>query len=169
MKKQIHYLLIIVFILLIQSCSSPQYFHDESSLKRQKELNSKRCGNVFCDILAGVGSFFFAVATETDIAYVPSDQQFKKLNLINPSTDTIYVNMLTDILWDKDNYCDFMDIRIPPNTNCKVMVPVFADYNLYFSNTPQNDDDEMLQINTSYLKQVALYPGLTNLSNTSKN
>lgn len=167
MKKQVTYTLLFVIILLAQSCSSPKYFHDESSLERQKELQSKRCGNVFCEVMAGIGSVFFAVATETEVAYVPADQQFKKLNLVNTSSDTIYVNMLTDLIWDKDDYCDFMDIRIPPNLNCKVLVPVNANYNLYFSNTPASDDDELLEINTSSLKKIALYPGLTSLSNTS--
>ena len=169
MKKQLPYLLLILFAIVVQACSSPKHFHDEVSKKRQNELNSARYGNVLADVMTNIGSLFFAVATETEIAYIPSEQQFKKLNLINPSNDTIYVNMLTDILWDKNDYCDFMDIRIPPNTNCKVLVPVFADYNLYFSNTPQNDEDELLQINTSNLKHISLYPGLTNLSSTSKN
>lgn len=168
MKKHHAYTLLLALSLFVLSCSSPKYFYDESSLERQKELQSKRCSNVFCDVMLGIGSVFIAVATETDVAYVPSDQQFKKLNLVNPGNDTLYVNMLTDLVWDKNNYCDFMDIRIPPHLNCNVLVPVNANYNLYFSNTPQSDDDELLEINTSALKKIALYPGLTNLSETTK-
>ena len=137
MKKHLIITFLIAIGLFILSCSSPKYFYDESSYERQKELQSQRCSNVFCDVLLGIGSVFFAVATETEVAYVPSEQQFKKLNLVNPGNDTIYVNMLTDLVWDKDNYCDFMDIRIPPHVTCNVLVPVNANYNLYFSNTPQ--------------------------------
>lgn len=164
MKKPILYSFVFLCILFFQSCSSPQYFHDESSLERQKELQSNRCNNIFCDVMTGIGSIIFSAATDTEVCYIPSDQQFTKLNLINPTADTIYVNMLTDLIWDKNDYCDFMDIRIPPHLNCKVLVPVFAEYNLYFSNTPESDDDELLQINTSNLKRIVLQPGLTQLS-----
>ena len=73
--------------------------------------------------------------------------------------------MLTDAIWDKNDYCDFMDIRIPPQKNCKILVPVATNYNLYFSNTPQNDDDEMLSIFTSDVKNISLYSGLTKMLN----
>ncbi len=104
MKKHLAYTLLLALSLFVLSCSSPKYFYDESSLERQKELQNTRCSNVFCDVMLGIGSVFIAVATETDVAYVPSDQQFKKLNLINPGNDTIYVNMLTDLIWDKNDY-----------------------------------------------------------------
>jgi hypothetical protein len=54
-----------------------------------------------------------------------------------------------------------MDIRIPPETNCRILVPLGADYNVYFSNTIQNDDDELIQINTGELKKLKLKPGMT--------
>jgi hypothetical protein len=69
--------------------------------------------------------------------------------------------MLTDIYWDKNNYCDFMDIRIPPKEKCRILVPVNADYNVYFSQTPQDDDDEMIKINTKELNQLIIKPGIT--------
>ncbi len=149
------------FTLLIISCSSPKYFHDKQSYKRQKELQKNRSANVSSDIFRGMFSIFSAAALDLDVEWDPSQQEFKKIKLINPTSDTMYINMLTDIFWDENDYCDFMDIRIPPNANCKVLVPVNANYNLYFSNTPQNDDDEMLEIFTDNLKQVALYPGIT--------
>lgn len=85
---------------------------------------------------------------------------------MNPTKDTMYINMLTDVTWDKNDYCDFMDIRIPPKTNCKVLVPVDANYNLYFSNTPEDDDDEMLEIFTSDINKLSLYPGITLVNDT---
>ena len=91
-------------------------------------------------------------------------QQFKKINLINPTKDTVYVNMLADVLWDSIHYCDFMDIRIPPKENCKLLVPVDTKYNLYFSNTIQNDDDQLMQINTDDVKQVMIKPSDNALS-----
>lgn len=122
--------------------------------------------NLISGIANGVISIFAATVFDSGLKWVPKDQQFKKLNLINPTSDTIYVNMLTDALWDEENYCDFMDIRIPPNKNYRIMVPVKTNYNLYFSNTPETNDDEMLEMFTSDIKKVFLNPGLTIINDT---
>lgn len=168
MKSLYIYFKIFILIFLFCSCSSPKYFHDESSFKRQKELQSSRSANVASEIAMGVLSIFSATALDTDLEWYPSEQEFKKLNLINPTSDTMYINMLTDVFWDKNNYCDFMDIRIPPKMECKVLVPVQAKYNLYFSTTPESDDDEMFQIFTSDLNKIALKPGiLTEIDSTT--
>jgi len=159
---------IIIFLIIVTfsiSCSSPKYFHDSVSRDRQKELKKHRSGNVFADVGLTVASIFVSSAINFDLGLYPEGQDFKKIKLVNPTTDTIYVNMLTDVYWDKDNYCDFMDIRIPPKVKCKVLVPVDANYNLYFSNTPESDDDEMLQVNTNDFKKISLYPGLTKTKN----
>ncbi|NQU54737.1 MAG: hypothetical protein HQ522_19620 [Bacteroidetes bacterium] len=152
--------LISVFVFLF-SCSSPKYFYDQSSLERQKELKKDRSGNVLTDIGIGIISIFSSAALDVDFGWYPSEQEFKKIKLINPCSDTMYINMLTDVYWDKEDYCDFMDIRIPPKTTCKVLVPVNANYNLYFSKTPEDTDDEMLEIFTSDIKRISLYPGIT--------
>lgn len=125
------------------------------------ELKKHRSGNVFADIGLTIASIFVSTAINFNLGLYPEGQDFKKLKLINPTADTIYINMLTDVYWDKENYCDFMDIRIPPDEKCKALVPVDANYNLYFSHTPESDDDEMLQIKTSNIKKISLYPGLT--------
>ena len=43
----------------------------------------------------------------------------------------------------------------------EILVPIGADYNVYFSKTIQNDDDEFLHINTSELRKIYLKPGIT--------
>jgi len=164
-KKQPFIILFSIVILLGYSCSTPKYFHNEQSYKRQKELQNSRSSNVFTDITLGILSVASAAAFETEVVWYPTEQRFKKLNLINPTTDTIYINMLTDVLWDEFDYCDFMDIRIPPKMDCKVLVPTDASYNLYFSNTPESDDDEMLEIYTSDISKLTLYPGITATNN----
>src|SRR5680860_688188 len=155
MIKQPTFIILITSILILNSCSAPKHFYDKSSFERQKELKKDRSGNVLSGIALGIVSVFSSAVLDFDVGWYPSDQEFKKMKLINPTSDTIYVNMLTDVYWDEENYCDFMDIRIPPNSNCKVLVPVNANYNLYFSNTAENDDDEMLEIFTSDLKKVS--------------
>jgi hypothetical protein len=119
-------------------------------------------------VASGIGSVFMSAMLETEVEFYPSEQQFKKINLMNPTNDTMYVNMLTDVIWDKEDYCDFMDIRIPPKLNCKVLVPVEANYNLYYSTTPQSNDDDMLEIYTSDVKRISLYPRINNMADTSK-
>ncbi|MCG6187683.1 hypothetical protein [Maribellus maritimus] len=153
--------IILSFLVLFTSCTSQKYFFDTESSERQKELKKHRSGNVFGDIGLMIASLFVMATLEVDAGFYPEGQEFKKLKLINPTKDTIYVNMLTDVYWDEQNFCDFMDIRIPPHQKCTMLVPVNADYNVYFSNTPEEEDDEMLEINTDAFKRLSLYPGLT--------
>ena len=168
MKKCSTCIIILSIIFISVSCSSPQYFHDASSKKRQKELRETRSANVFADIFSGFTSVCMAAALDGEVEFYPSEQQFKKLILLNPTSDTIYVNMLTDVYWDENNYCDFMDIRIPPKCDCKVLVPIAANYHLYFSPTPESDDDELLEIHTSSIKSISLAPGMTLLGEFEK-
>lgn len=167
MKKRFALVEFVAIFLLVYSCSSPKYFHDQSSFERQKELKKDRSGNIASDIGIGILSTFSSAAFEVDLGWYPSEQEFKKIKLNNPSKDTIYVNMLTDVYWDENNYCDFMDIRIPPHEKCKVLVPLNANYNLYFSNTPQSDDDEMLEVFTNAIKKLTLTPGLTIINDST--
>lgn len=156
MTKRLLYTVSVLFLL---SCSTPKYFHDESSLIRQKEIQSSRAANITEDIINGIFEVSSAALLEMEPDWNPSERQFKKVKLVNPSTDTIYVNMLTDLEWDENDYCDFMDIRIPPKTDCKILVPTEAAYNLYYSNTPQSDDDELMEIFTSDVFKLILDPG----------
>ena len=160
MKHPVKSVLFFGVAMLCLSCSSPKYIYNSSSANRQKELKNERGGNVFLGILNGSISIFSSAIFDSEIELIPEEQQFKKLSLKNPTRDTVYVNMLTDIYWDKNNYCDFMDIRIPPGKKCRLLVPVNANYNIYFSNTPQNDDDEMMQVNTKDVRKINLNPEL---------
>jgi hypothetical protein len=161
MKKQTVLVITLLSVFLLSSCASPKFFYDPVSRERQKELKKHRSGNIFADIGLMMASVFVMAAFEIDAGLYPEEREFRKLKVINPASDTLYVNMLTDVYWDEDNYCDFMDIRIPPNEKCLLFVPVNADYNVYFSNTPESEDDEMLEINTDDFKRISLYRGLT--------
>lgn len=164
MKPLLKYGFFATIILLFCSCSAPKYIHDSSSFNRQKEIKNTRSAKVLGDILIGSGTIVASAFLGEEIEWQPTQQNFKKLCLTNPTSDTIYINMLTDIYWDKDDYCDFMNIRIPPKQSCRMLVPVNASYNIYFSNTPQTDDDELLEINTSEKKRISLQPGMTLIS-----
>ncbi len=167
MNRKLNFsILILISVSLISSCITPQYFHDQASCERQKELKKQRSGNIFTGVGLVAASVFMMAAFEIDAGLVPEGREFKKIKIINPTRDTLYVNMLTDVFWDENNYCDFMDIRIPPQKKSWVFVPLNADYNVYFSNTPESEDDEKLEINTGKLKKIALYQGLTNINDT---
>jgi hypothetical protein len=152
-----HILLILVAGMIL-SCSSAKYIHDPSSFERQKDLSGSRSASVIADGLMATLSVVSSAVFETDMEWYPSETRFKKMTLRNPTKDTLYVNMLTDVFWDTNNYCDFMDIRIPPERSCRILCPVDAEYNIYFSNTVQDDDDEMITINTSEKKKLNLKP-----------
>lgn len=160
-RKRDTAVVILLVAILLSSCASGKYFYDVESRERQKELRKHRSGNVFGDIGLMIASAFVMAALEIETDFYPEGQEFKKIKLINPTKDTIYVNMLTDVYWDEENFCDFMDIRIPPRQKCLMLVPVNANYNIYFSNTREEEDDEMLEINTDSFKRLSLYPGMT--------
>jgi hypothetical protein len=148
-------------VLLLQFAKIfPRHFKFQQAERNQKYPIGQR----FSDILVGSVTIVASACIGEEIEWQPTQQNFKKLSLINPTSDTIYVNMLTDIYWDKDDYCDFMDIRIPPKQSCRILVPVNAVYNVYFSGTPQNDDDEMIEIKTSEKSRINLLPGMTLIS-----
>ena len=158
-----HIFLILVAGLML-SCSSAKYIHDPVSRERQKDLSGSRSSSVIADGLLATLSVVSAAVFETGVEWYPTETRFIKIILRNPTKDTLYVNMLTDVFWDTNNYCDFMDIRIPPEKSCRILCPVDAEYNIYFSNTVQDDDDEMITINTSEknkltLKTVPVLPG----------
>ena len=152
-----HILLILVAAVIL-SCSSAKYIHDPVSRERQKDLTGSRSTSVITEGLMATLSVVSAAVFETGVGWYPTEARFKKIILRNPSHDTLYVNMLTDVFWDTDNYCDFMDIRIPSEKSCQILCPVDAEYNIYFSNTVQDDDDEMITINTSEKNKLTLKP-----------
>ncbi|HKJ79124.1 MAG TPA: hypothetical protein VKA10_06295 [Prolixibacteraceae bacterium] len=162
MRVRTHAILFLAILFIVGACGSPKFIYDEPSKERQAELNKSRAGNIFANVGVTLASVVFAATFETELPYYPEDREFKKLKLLNTSKDTLYVNMLTDVFWDEYDYCDFMDIRIPPKNETKILVPTDAKYHLYFSNTMQPDDDELLEIYTNDFKKIALYPGLTN-------
>jgi len=160
------FLKVILLFLLTASCTTGRYIHDDASAQRHKNLRGNRAGNIVGNALITTGSLFLSALLGGDLVYIPEDEnQYKKVSLHNTSNDTLTVNMLTDYLMNDTTYCDFLDIRIPPGAKCRLLMPRGATYNLYFSNTPEPDDDEMIEINTRSKKRIVLYPGMTKVNN----
>jgi len=142
------------------SCNTYEYIHDETSRNRQKEIHSSRAGNVTFDVMGCMSSAFLTALLDTEIGFEPSEKVYKRIKLINPSADTMYVNMLTDANWKNEEYCDFNDVRIPPGKTCKLLVPIGINYNLYFGNTENPENDKKIEVNTATFKKINLTPEL---------
>ncbi len=163
MKKVFWFITLLIVFL---SCTTGRYIHDEASVKRHKQLKGMRAGNIIGDALLATGSIVFSALIGSDVAVMPeSANQLRKITLHNSSSDTLTVNMLTDYQINESVYCDFMDIRVPPGENCRLLMPFNAVYNLYFSNTPEPEDDEMIEIDTGSKRRIELYPGMTKVDN----
>lgn len=156
------YAILVTFLAgLFLSCTTTRYIHDEASLIRHKKLKNDRAGNVIVDALFTTGSLMLSAIIGGGNLYTPDGNQFKKITLQNTSVDTLFVNMLTDFIIQDSIYCDIMDIRIPPLEKCRLLLPSGILYNVYFSDTHEPEDDEMIEINTSLKRRVILYPGMT--------
>lgn len=157
---------VVAVYLLVLSCTTGRFIHDEASVQRHKQLKGIRAGNVIGSALLTTGSIIFSALIGSDEVAMPeSEKQLRKITLSNTSRDTLSINMLTDYMISDSTYCDFMNIRIPPGENCRLLMPYRAVYNLYFSNTPEPDDDEMVEINPGSRRKLILYPGMTKVNN----
>ncbi len=158
---------VLSLLMLVSSCTTPHFILDTESQVRQNEIRRNRSGNVVADIFLTLGTAVVGAFTGVYIGYVPSEQNLRKIALQNRGSDSLQVNLLTDRIWKDSVYCDFLDIRIPPGETCRLLVPVGSVYNLYFSNTPGNaEDDEFIRFETHSQRKVKLYPGLTLGSDT---
>lgn len=157
---------LLILLVLIFSCTTSRYIHDESSAARHNILKSSRSKNVVVNSVLTTGSIILSAILGGGIIFTPGDSNFKKITLENTGTDTLYVNMLTDYVIQDSTYCDYMDVRIPPQEKCRLLFPVSALYNVYFTKTPGQDNDEMIEIDTFRKKRLILYPGMTILNDS---
>jgi hypothetical protein len=158
MRFRYRLLTLLIFFVAV-SCTSTQYIYDAESRQRQEDLLSKRAVNTGCEMAGCMSSVLLSALLNTDLGYMPSEPEFRKLKLINTTPDTMYVNMLTDIKWDTTAYVDFNDVRIPPLQTWRVLVPIGIDYNLYFGTGDNPEKDELIQLNTAGKRTFKLVPG----------
>jgi hypothetical protein len=65
---------------------------------------------------------------------------------------------VTNYQWKESGYADIRDIVMPPFKKAKVIVPMGADYNVYYRNDYFAPDDEKLEVNTSNKRRLKLKP-----------
>ncbi|MFA5328045.1 MAG: hypothetical protein WC384_09660 [Prolixibacteraceae bacterium] len=168
MKKHNLYGLLAAVVILLGSCTSTRYLTDEKSIERQHDMRTHRTGGNIGDVCVNFATFAFAAIFNTGYEVYSSERTFKKITIVNESTDSLYINMVTDIVWKETGYCDIVGIALPPLAKQKLIAPYPAAYNVYFR-TP-GSEEEMLEIRTDNThKRFKLHAGMTNWIKQNEN
>lgn len=158
-QKRTKYL-VLTAVILFGGCTNTRYLTDANSIERQRDMRKNRTGGNIGDVGINTANFFIAAILNTSYEVYSRERSFKRISVINHSEDSLYVNMVTDILWKEEGYCDIMGIAIPPGAKQKLLVPYPAAYNIYFRSP--DSEEEMLEIRTdSKLRRVNLKTGMT--------
>lgn len=156
-KKSIF--LVLAAAVIFSGCTNTRYLTDPVSIERQHDMRKSRTGGNIGDLLVNFGSLFMAAVLNTNYEVYTSERTFKRISIVNQSPDSLHINMVTDILWKEQGYCDIMGIALPPGARQKLLVPYPAAYNIYFR-SPRLEE-EMMEIRTdNRRKKIMLQPGI---------
>ena len=151
-----------IILLFTCSCTSTRYMTDKTSIERQHDMKLHRTGGNVGDVFINMLNLFISASLNSGFEVYSGERAFKRITLHNESADTLFINMVTDIVWKKSGYCDIMGIVLPPAANQKLLVPYPAAYNVYFK-TPYSEE-EKLEIRTdSRFRTIKLKSGMTNM------
>lgn len=142
MNRKIAILLLVTVIISCGGCTNMRYLTDQTSIERQHDMRAHRVGKNIGEGSLNVASFIISGVLNSDFVAIQSERAFRKISIINQSTDSLFVNMVTDIAWKEDGYCDIMGIVLPPGAKQKLLVPYPAAYNVYFK-TPYSDEEKI--------------------------
>ena len=147
-------------IVCLGGCSNTRYLTDSKSIGRQHEMRASRTGNNVGDVFINIVNFVFAAILNSGYEAYSSERTFKRITIINESSDSLFVNMVTDVVWKESGYCDIMGIVLPPGAKQKLLAPYPAAYNVYFK-TPFTEE-ENLEIRTDNKhRKFRLHKGMT--------
>lgn len=168
MRPKTLFLLVLAAALVFSGCTGTRYVTDQATIKRQHEMRGKRTGGNVGDVLVNFGNFFLSALLNADYEVYSSERSYKRITVTNESTDSLYVNMVTDIKWNDNDYCDIMGIALPAGARQKVLVPYPAAYNVYFRKP--GSEEEKIEVRTDgKARIVRLKPGMTILSQPEEN
>jgi len=153
--------------LFCGGCTSTRYLTDDTTIKRQHEMRSSRAGGNVGDVFINFASFFASALLNTGYEVYSRDRAFKRITISNESTDSLYVNMVTDVVWKEDGYCDIMGIALPPGARQKVLAPFPAAYNVYFR-TPESTEEKLEVRTDGRFRVIRLKPGMTLQADTTE-
>jgi len=153
-------LLLLTASLVIGSCTNTRYLTDAASIDRQHQMRASRTDGNVDDVGLNFANLFLAAILNTQYEVQSRDRTFKRISIVNQSADSLFVNMVTDIVWKKEGYCDIMGIELPPGAKQKLLVPYPAAYNIYF-HSPFTEE-EKLEVRTDHkLRHINLKEGMT--------
>lgn len=160
MNRKSTILLVLAVLICCGSCTNTRYLTDQISIERQHDMKVHRAGGNVGDVLINFGNFFIAAIYNSGYEVYSGERIFRKIEIVNQSNDSLHVNMVTDVLWKDNEYCDIMGIELPPGAKKKLLVPFPAAYNVYFK-TPTSEE-ESLEIRTDgKLRIIKLEAGMT--------
>jgi hypothetical protein len=144
------------------SCTSTRHLTDSISIDRQHDMRANRAGVNIGDVFINIANLFISGALNTGFEVSQSERSFKRITIVNESTDSLFVNMVTDIVWKETGYCDIMGIVLPPQAKQKLLVPYPAAYNIYFK-TPYSEEEKLEVRTDNKRKVIKLKAGMTKI------
>lgn len=160
MIKNFKIIVLLTAIVYCGGCTSTQYLTDSKSIERQKDMRKNRTGTNVGDVLLSFANMFISSALNAEYEVIQSQREFKRITIINASSDTLFVNMVTDVEWKESGYCDIMGIVLPPKASQKLLTPYPAAYNVYFR-TPFSDEEKLEIRNDQGHRRFTLRDGMT--------
>jgi len=161
LKISVRIILVTCILLNLCACRVSSYLTDQKSIELQKSLRKHRTGVNIGEGLLVAGSAAVSLFTGF-VFFTPEQQAYRKLKLSNQSSDTLFVNMVTDWQWKDSTYFDLKEIVMPPKKSMKLVVPNGISYNLYFRTKYDTPDDEKVELNTGETRVVKLNPNRNN-------
>ena len=140
MSKNFKIIGLLAAIVCCGGCTSTRYLTDAQSIERQHDMRKNRTGTNVGDVLLSVAAAVISGALDTPYEVPQSERAFKRITIENTSSDTLFVNMVTDVEWKESGYCDIMCIVLPPQAKQRLLTPFPAAYNMYFR-TPFSEEE----------------------------
>ena len=152
--------MVLTAVILCGGCTNTRYLTDATSIERQKDMRSNRVGKNIGEGCINMTLFVLSAVLDFGFQPVESERAFKRISVINESPDTLFVNMVTDIVWKEAGYCDVMGIVLPPAAKQKLLLPYPAAYNIYFQ-TPFTEEEKLEVRTDSKIRRIRLRTGMT--------
>ena len=152
--------LVLAVLICFGGCTNTRYMTDPLSRGRQRDMRKHRIGNNVGEVFLNFFSFILSEAIDSEYEMSKSERAFKKITIVNESPDSLFVNMVTDIVWKESGYCDIMGIALPPKAKQRMLVPYPAAYNVYFK-TPYSEEENIEIRTDNKHRRFVLRPGMT--------
>jgi len=152
--------LVLAVLICFGGCTSTRYMTDPMSRGRQHDMRKNRTGVNIGDICLNFVNLIIAEALDNEPTYVQSGRAFKHITIVNESSDSLFVNMVTDVVWKESGYCDIMGIALPPKAKQRMLTPYPAAYNVYFK-TPYSEEENIEIRTDNKHRRFVLRAGMT--------